>query len=78
MKDKYMCSLIVVIVLVVDDFSPDGTGAFADARAAEDKHVHIQRGGLRYCINAASLRFVPYDALDAEGYGAYKKWFEKT
>lgn len=35
-------------------------------------------GGLRYCINAAALRFIPYDALDAEGYGAYKKWFEKA
>ncbi|MCL3778191.1 MULTISPECIES: polyprenol monophosphomannose synthase [unclassified Actinomyces] len=28
-------------VLVVDDSSPDGTGAFADARAAEDDHVHV-------------------------------------
>ena len=29
------------------------------------------RGGLRYCINSASLRFVPLDAMEAEGYGAY-------
>ncbi|QPL04440.1 MULTISPECIES: polyprenol monophosphomannose synthase [Actinomyces] len=28
-------------ILVVDDSSPDGTGAFADARAAEDDHVHV-------------------------------------
>ena len=28
-------------VLVVDDSSPDDTGAFADARAAEDEHVHV-------------------------------------
>ena len=28
-------------------------------------------GGLRYCINSASLRFVPRDAMAAEGYGAY-------
>src|SRR5258708_20803633 len=27
--------------------------------------------GLRYCINSASLRFVPVDRLSAEGYGAY-------
>jgi peptide methionine sulfoxide reductase msrA/msrB len=27
--------------------------------------------GLRYCINSASLRFVPVDRLAAEGYGAY-------
>ena len=29
------------------------------------------RGGLRYCINSASLRFVPRAAMEAEGYGAY-------
>ena len=29
------------------------------------------RGGLRYCINSASLRFIPRDAMAAEGYGAY-------
>jgi peptide-methionine (R)-S-oxide reductase len=32
--------------------------------------------GLRYCINSAALRFVPYEDLDAEGYGQYKKVFE--
>lgn len=29
------------------------------------------RGGLRYCINSASLRFIPRDKMAAEGYGAY-------
>ena len=29
------------------------------------------RGGLRYCINSASLRFVPRETMAAEGYGAY-------
>jgi peptide methionine sulfoxide reductase msrA/msrB len=34
------------------------------------------RGGLRYCINSASLRFIPVAKLEAEGYGAYAKLFE--
>ncbi len=31
----------------------------------------VDRGGLRYCINSASLRFVPREEMEAEGYGAY-------
>jgi peptide-methionine (R)-S-oxide reductase len=34
------------------------------------------QGGLRHCINSASLRFVPVDKLEAEGYGEYRKLFE--
>lgn len=29
------------------------------------------QGGLRYCINSASLRFVPWDRMAQEGYEAY-------
>ena len=36
-----------------------------------------ERGGLRYCINSASLRFVPKEKLEAEGYGKYLSLFEK-
>ena len=32
-------------------------------------------GGLRYCINSASLRFVHLDDLEKEGYGDYRKLF---
>jgi peptide-methionine (R)-S-oxide reductase len=34
-------------------------------------------GGLRYCINSASLRFIPLDELESEGYGKYLELFEK-
>ena len=39
-------------------------------------HVFVdgpkELGGLRYCINSASLRFIPMDKMDEEGYGKWK------
>ena len=32
----------------------------------------IESGGLRYCINSASLCFIPLSRMEAEGYGAYR------
>ena len=38
-----------------------------------------ETGGLRYCINSAALRFIPYNELVAQGYGEYLPLFdEKT
>lgn len=34
------------------------------------------RGGLRYCINSAALRFIPVNELEQAGYGEYKPLFE--
>jgi len=34
--------------------------------------------GLRYCINSASLRFIPVSKLEEAGYGQYKALFEKV
>ena len=35
------------------------------------------KGGLRYCMNSASLRFIHRDQLESEGYGEYAKLFAK-
>lgn len=36
----------------------------------------VEAGGLRYCINGVSLRFIPTEKMEAEGYGEYLKLFE--
>lgn len=38
----------------------------------------LDRGGLRYCINSASLRFVHRDDMEAQGYGAYLPQVEEV
>lgn len=36
----------------------------------------VDRGGLRYCINSAALRFIPVTELAANGYGEYAQLFK--
>lgn len=35
----------------------------------------VEEGGLRYCINGSSLKFIPVDKLEEEGYGEYIELF---
>ena len=37
-----------------------------------------EAGGLRYCINSASLRFISVDQLESEGYGHYRQLFQTS
>ena len=40
-------------------------------RKSPEAFAPADRGGLRYCINSASLRFVHRDDMEAQGYGDY-------
>ena len=37
-----------------------------------------EMGGLRYCINSASLRFIPKDEMEAEGYAEFLSQVEES
>jgi peptide-methionine (R)-S-oxide reductase len=59
--------------------SPDFREGCTEVRSAHgDSHLgHVfpdgpeDRGGLRYCINSAALRFIHRDDMEADGYAAY-------
>ena len=64
----------------ITEISDDSHGMFrTEVRSTHgDSHLGhvfpdgpIDRGGLRYCINSAALRFVAKADMVAEGYGAY-------
>ncbi len=61
-----------------NDFSYNMQRIEVRSRAADSHLGHVfpdgpkDKGGLRYCINGASLKFIPLDKMDAEGYGHLK------
>ncbi len=61
-------------------------GMFRTEVRSQKSDVHLghvfddgpkELGGLRYCINSAAVRFIPFEELEELGYGEYMGLFEK-
>lgn len=89
-KDKFdsSCGWPSFMQPLVDDHVTEHTDTSHGMKRVEvrskhgDSHLgHVfddgpGENGLRYCINSASLRFIPKSSMEAEGYGEYLKIFE--
>lgn len=62
-------------------------GMFRTEVRTKNSNIHLghvfddgpeEAGGLRYCMNSASMKFIPLEDLEKEGYGQYKSLFDKS
>ena len=67
---------------LIEDFSYDMVRVEARSRAGNSHLGHVfyndpvSPSGTRYCINSAALWFIPYEEMEAEGYGYLMEFTE--
>lgn len=70
--------IVEEVIVYNEDISFNMKRTEVRSRAGDSHLGHVfedgpkEHGGLRYCINSASIRFVPFDDMEAEGYGYLK------
>ena len=70
-------------IVELEDFSHGMHRVEVRSRAGNSHLGHVfendpeSPNGIRYCINSASLRFIPYDEMEAEGYGYLMDLFDR-
>lgn len=75
--------IIPEVVTEKTDTSFNMTRTEVRSRAGNTHLGHVfndgpaKSGGLRYCINSASIRFIPYKDMEAKGYGFLMQIFDK-
>lgn len=72
-----------------DAFTMEEDGSFGMQRiavSAKSSGAHLghvfpdgpkELGGLRFCMNSASMRFIPVEEMEQEGYGVFIPWLEQ-